>query len=96
MKSRTSRGCVNVHSLCYLPNEANAVLVGLAETKNASRAHADARVTYCGYGIQSVVVGARGDDLRDSSIHTLRQLTAEGRVPRGNIRVRCRGYDCMQ
>ena len=93
----TPTRCVrmNIHSLCHLPDQANAVFVGLAQAKDPSRTHADPGVTNSGYGIQSVVVGPRADDLSEYFSLT-RQLTAADGLPRGNTRVRCRDCGCTQ
>ena len=45
-----------VYSLRNLPNEANTILVGLAQAQDTTRADADPRVTNSGYCVQPVIV----------------------------------------
>ena len=51
------------NSLCDLPNEPDAVLIGFAQAKDAARADTDPRFAHGRDGAQSLVVRPRGDHL---------------------------------
>ena len=63
----------HINSLCDLPNEPDAVLIGFAQAKDAARADTDPRLAHGRDGAQSLVVRPRGDHLAKKKPKTKNQ-----------------------